>query len=331
MICATMSIVVVTQAEYGRGEEVFANSPGMTCIVAPPQEDALAKKIADFGARHAIVGGQMYRGPLYEALRPGAVVARFGVGHEGIDKAKATSLGLYCTNTPGVLDQSVAELTFLLVAAAARRLIAIGGAMRDGKWTPLLGSELKEKTLVIVGTGRIGRAVGRIARRGYDMRTVGVRRPGSAASTELGEDFDLITEDVAAAFGDADFVCLLIPGVADNTHFINAERLALLRPHVWLINTARGIVVDERALFDALKDGRLAGASLDVFDREPYQPVEPGRDLRMLPNVILTPHVGSMTPEANRGMASRALQNITLAEAGRFDEMDLLNPDVLKP
>jgi len=322
-------IVLVTDAEYRRGEMVFASSTRFTFTPAPPDEASLVRAIAESGARHVIVGGQPYRDALYAALPRGSVVARFGVGHEWIDKRKATTAGLLCTNTPSVLDQSVAELTFLLVAAAARRLTAIAGAMRDGQWTPLLGAELKGKTLTIVGAGRIGQAVARIARRGFEMRVVGCRRTGSTAPMPPGGDFELVTDHVPEALGQADFVSLLIPGVPENAHFINRERLSLMRPHAWLINTARGAVVDEAALYDALAGQRIGGAALDVFDREPYEPVDPGRDLRTLPNVILTPHVGSTTPEANRGMAERAVQNIMWAEEKAFDRMDLLNPEVL--
>ena len=108
-----------------------------------------------------------------------------------------------------------------------------------------------------------------------------------------------------------------------------ANVFAWLRPHAWLVNTARGMVVDEAALYDALAASQIQGAAMDVFDREPYMPVDPAKDLRTLPNVILTPHVGSHTPEANGRMAARALQNITLAEAKAYAQMDLLNPDVL--
>ena len=323
-----MSIVLVTEPEYRRGDMVFTSSTRFTFLSAPTDEAALVRAIAEAGARHVIVGGQPYREALYTALPRGSVVARFGVGHEWIDKRKATAAGLLCTNTPSVLDQSVAELTFLLVAAAARRLTAIAGAMCDGQWTPLLGAELKGKTLTIVGPGRIGQAVARIAGRGFEMRVVGCRRKGSTAPMPSGADFDFVTDDVPEALGQADFVSLLIPGVPENAHFINRERLALLRPHVWLINTARGAVVDEAALYDALFEQRIGGAALDVFEREPYQPVDPRRDLRTLQNVILTPHVGSTTPEANRGMAERAVQNIVWAEAGEFGKMDLLNPEV---
>ena len=127
----------------------------------------------------------------------------------------------------------------------------------------------------------------------------------------------------------ADFVSLHLSASRDNLHWLNRERLASLREGSWLINTARGSLVDEAALFAALVERRLGGAALDVFAREPYAPVEGGDDLRSLPNVILTPHVGSNTVEANRRMAERALSNIVLAEARAFAQMDLVNPEVL--
>jgi phosphoglycerate dehydrogenase-like enzyme len=322
-------IVLVTEPEYRRAERVFASAKAVTCVVGPSEEEALAQAIADVGARHAVVGGRAYRGPLYSAIPRGRVIARFGVGHDGIDKKKATEAGVLCTNTPAVLDQSVAELTFLLIAAAARHLTTIAGAMSDGKWVPAEGTELRGKTLTMIGVGRIGRAVARIARRGYEMRVVGYHRPGSASAASARDDFDLMTDDLEMALGKADFVSLLIPAAPENAHFINRERLAMLKPHAWLINTARGIVVDENALYDALAEGRIRGAAMDVFDQEPYVPGDPARDLRRLPNVILTPHVGSHTPEANGRMAARALENITLAEAGTFSRMDLLNPEVI--
>jgi phosphoglycerate dehydrogenase-like enzyme len=322
-------LVIVTEPEYMRAERVFSSATEVRCIIGPPEEQVLAAMIAETGARHAVVGGKPYRGPLYTAIGRGRVIARFGVGHDGIDKSRATEEGVLCTNTPAVLDQSVAELTFLLIAAAARHLTTIATSMSHGHWTPIEGTELRGKTLTMIGTGRIGRAVARIATRGYDMRVVGYCRPGSSARNNPGEEFAVMTDDLQSALGRADFVGLLIPALPENAHFINAERLAWMQPHAWLINTARGMVVDERALYDALKARRIAGAALDVFDIEPYVPVEPSCDLRTLPNVILTPHVGSHTPDANGRMAARALQNIVLAEAGEFDKMDLLNPEVL--
>jgi phosphoglycerate dehydrogenase-like enzyme len=184
--------------------------------------------------------------------------------------------------------------------------------------------ELAGKTLAIIGCGAIGRATARIARSGFGMRTVGVHRARAAAPGPGAAEFDVLTDDYAAAVRGADFVSLHIPASAENVEFVNGERLAQCRPDAWLINTARGRVVDEAALFDALVAGRLGGAALDVFVHEPYRPVDAARDFRTLANVVLTPHVGSHTREANRAIAARALRNIGLAVARRFDEMDLV-------
>jgi lactate dehydrogenase-like 2-hydroxyacid dehydrogenase len=177
----------------------------------------------------------------------------------------------------------------------------------------------------------IGRTTARIASAGFGMRVVGyARRPvqPSELSTTY-RDFEQISTDFAAVVRDADFVSLNIPGGPENVKFISRERLALCPERAWLINTARGAVVDEAALYDALAAGRLRGAALDVFEREPYHPVDPARDLRTLPQVIAVPHIGSNTADANRRMAERALRNVELGIAGRVSEMDLLNPQVL--
>jgi phosphoglycerate dehydrogenase-like enzyme len=275
-----------------------------------------------------IVGSVKYVGKLYDVLPRGGVIARFGVGHDGIDKEKATTAGLFCTNTPGVLDESVAEHAILLMLAAARRLPALADEMRRGHWAlGPSGIELCGKTIAVIGGGRIGQATARIASRGFGMRTIGCRRTLRAGASTA---FDSVTDDFQSAVGDADFVSLHVNAEPANHHFVNRNRLAMMPPRAWLINTARGSVVDEAALYEALAGERLAGAALDVFDREPYVPVDPSRDLRTLPNVILVPHVGSHTREANRGMALRALQNVTLAEARHFDQMDVVNPEALK-
>jgi phosphoglycerate dehydrogenase-like enzyme len=325
-----LPLVLVTEPEFRRAEPVFVAARGVQCTPAPPGEAELARAIAHSGARYVVVGSYPYTSAVYDALPRGGVIARFGVGHDSVDKMKATAAGLLCTNTPGVLDQSVAEHAMLLVLSAARHLAKNALDMRAGTWDlgpP--GFELRGKTLAVIGAGRIGRATARIAAQGFGMRVVGLRRslpPNSGKDP----DFVEVTTAFESAVRDAHYVSLHITADAGNRTFINAERLAKLPPHAWFINTARGAVVDEGALYDALVSGRLAGAALDVFEREPYQPADRSRDFRSLSNVILTPHVGSHTYEANRAMAERALHNIRLAEAGDFGAMDLLNPDVLR-
>jgi phosphoglycerate dehydrogenase-like enzyme len=320
--------VLVTELEYRKGEASFVSVAGLECLRAPAAETDLALAIREARASYVIVGAGTYSGALYEALPAGGVIARFGVGHDGIDKAKATAASLLCTNTPGVLNQSVAEHTMLLVAAAARTLTPLSASMARHVWDPAIGAELQGKTLAIIGCGGIGRAVARIASLGYGMQVAGCARPDAPPTTVV-EHFHEVTNDFEAAVRHADFVSLHMSASRDNLRWLNRERLAFLGERSWLINTARGSLVDEAALFRALVERRLAGAALDVFEREPYTPVEGGGDLRSLPNVILTPHVGSNTVEANRRMAQRALQNILLAGARAFARMDLVNPEVL--
>ena len=291
---------------------MFAAAPDVHCVPAPAAEDRLASAISEHGARAVIVGVQPYRGGLYDVLPRGGVIARFGVGHDGIDKARATASGIFCTNTPGVLTESVAELTMLLVLAAARHLPDAAARTARGEWGARAGTELRGKSLAVIGRGQIGTAVMRAASQGFGMQVVCAGR----------------NNDFAIAARDADFVSLHLPANPDTHHFLNRDTLAVLPSHAWIINTARGSVVDEDALYDALAGGRIAGAALDVFGREPYEPADPARDLRTLPNVILTPHIGSNTVDANTRMAGRALRNIRLATTGDYGQLDLLNPDV---
>ena len=324
--------IAVTELEFRKAESSFtrAADEGLPCVNAPAEEKALAVAIRSSEARHVIIGVECYAGPLYEALPPGGVIARFGVGHDGVNKALATSKGLLCTNTPGALDDSVAEHAVNLLLAAARHTVTVAAELRAGRWSPQLGGELQGKTLAIIGCGAIGRRVARIASRGLSMKVVGCE-VADMNTGQLQREFGFTS--VVKAFEDAvheaDFVSLHIPSMPQTHHFLNGDRLSRLPARCWVVNTARGALVDEVALFDALATGKLAGAALDVFEREPYEPAVVGKDLRMLHRVIMTPHVGSSTREACERMARCALQNIRLAEAGRFEEMDLLNRDVL--
>ncbi len=321
--------VLITESEYIKGGSAFESDTRMECLRAPDEEKAFSAAVRETQSRHVIVGPLPYSGPLYESLAPGAVIARFGVGHDSIDKHKATAAGILCTNTPGVLQQSVAEFTMLMMGAAARHFLMLTSDMPRGVWKSIIGIELAGKTVAIVGCGEIGRSTARIASLGYGMRVIGCSRPDAPPSSRL-EHFDFVTNDFAEAVREADFVCLHLSARPANNGFINRARLAMMKPGAWLINTARGSVLDEADLFAALSEGRLAGAALDVFAREPYEPVNPDADLRRLPNVILTPHVGSHTIEAGRRIGQRALRNILLAEARDFERMDLINREVLK-
>ena len=324
--------IAVTELEYKKAKDVFqaARATGMECIGVPADEPELAKAIVSSGIQHAIVGIKRYSGPLYSALPKGGVLARFGVGHDGIDKDLATQQGILCANTPGALDDSVAECAIALIVAAARHIPLVTSQVRQGQWSPRVGIELNGKTLAVIGCGGIGRRVAEIASRGFGMNVIGCEVAGmDEARLKEQFGFSAITADYSGAVAAADFVSIHIPSLPATRHFINAQRLARLPSHSWLINTARGAVLDENALFDAVSAGQVGGAVLDVFENEPYQPVRADKDLRCLDRVIMTPHIGSSTQEACNRMAAQALENIRLATAGRFGEMNLLNPVVL--
>jgi lactate dehydrogenase-like 2-hydroxyacid dehydrogenase len=191
--------------------------------------------------------------------------------------------------------------------------------------------ELAGKTLGILGFGVIGRRVARIAHFGFGMRVLAADcRPVREMEEQEGKSIeavkadlgvDLYTCDLEPVLRESDILSIHLPATEKTGDFINADRISLLKTGALVVNTARGAVVDENALFEALSDGRLGGAALDVFQNEPYQPMTPEKDLRTLPNVVLTPHVASNTREANDRMAKACLDNIANFFNGHIDRL----------
>jgi lactate dehydrogenase-like 2-hydroxyacid dehydrogenase len=327
-------IVVSTPLQLAKGGAVFRAA--FDVREAPPEESALAAAILRHNARAAIVGSDPYVGPLYEALGQtggsrGALIARFGVGHDNVDKRLARRHHIVVTNTPGVLHVSVAEHTMWLLGSLARHVASMSLAFKVGQFAPQTGIEIRGKTLGLVGFGAIGREVARIAHQGFGMRILAVDpRPAEQLENELGKRFAEIRSEFGlhayvaepeAILPECDFVSLHLPALPETLRFFDARRLARMKPGAMLINTARGWVVDESALYDALAGGRIAAAALDVFHAEPYEPVSPDKDLRKLSNVLLTPHAASNTFEANRRIAECVAANVARFFAGRIDEM----------
>jgi len=241
------------------------------------------------------------------------IVANYGVGVSNIDLDAARAAGVAVTNTPDVLTDCTADLAMALMLAAARRLGEGEREVRAGRWTGwrpthMIGAKVTGATLGVIGYGRIGRALARRAALGFGMRVVYHNR--SAVADDLGATR---LESPEAVLAEADFVSLHMPGGAENRHVIDAGRLALMKPTAFLINAARGEVVDESALADALEGGRIAGAGLDVFEAEPA--VHPR--LLGLPNVVLAPHLGSATGATRVAMGLKALDNLSAFFDGR--------------
>ncbi len=234
------------------------------------------------------------------------------VGLDHIDLAAADHHGIPIANTPDVLTESTADLTFALLLAAARRLGEAERYLRDGRWTSwsfdlMLGTDVHGKTLAVLGGGRIGQAVVRRAE-GFGMRTIVVGRDRA---------------ELERALGEADFVAVTVPLTAETRHLIGPAELALMKPTAILVNTSRGPVVDEGALAAALASGEIAGAGLDVFEDEPR--VHPG--LLACENAVLVPHIGSATRETREGMAVLACRGLAQILRGERPA-NLANPQV---
>jgi glyoxylate reductase len=254
-----------------------------------------------------IVAGDAVDDSVLDRLPSLKLVANYGVGYDNVDAEACRARGVAVTNTPGVLDAATADLTIALLLAVRRRVVEGDALVRAGRWGtswsegPFLGRDLSGATLGIVGLGRIGAAVARRAR-AFDMRVLFHRR-SHTDDPDYRELEDLLRE--------ADVVSLHTPLTAETKGLITRERLALIRDGATLVNTARGAIVDEDALVAELVAGRIS-AGLDVFVHEPRVP----EALLTLPNVVLTPHVGSATMETRAAMTRIVVDNVLALEHG---------------
>lgn len=254
-------------------------------------------------------------GALLDAAPTVRIVANMAVGFDNVDLPAATARGVMITNTPGVLTETTADLAWALLLAIARRIPEADGFVRQRRWHAwgpmlLLGTDVYGKTLGIVGLGRIGQAVARRAA-GFGMRILYTSR--TRADRPIERSLGATAVPLHQLLREADFVSLHTPLTPETHHLIGAASLRLMKPSAYLINVARGPIVDELALADALRGGVIAGAALDVFEHEPNVPAA----LVGLANCVLAPHVGSATLETRTRMALIAAENIVAALAGR--------------
>jgi glyoxylate reductase len=253
---------------------------------------------------------------VFDAAPSVKIVANFAIGFNNIDIVEAKKRGIFVTNTPGGGADRVAEHTWALILALSCRIVEGDSFMRSGKfkgWDPLLlhGTKLAGKTLGIIGTGKIGADVAHRAINGFQMKVVYydiIRNEN--LEKEYGAIFYPKVEEVLKI---SDIVSIHVPLTPETKHLMNAERLAMMKKTAFLVNTSRGPVVDEVALVDALKNGKIAGAGLDVFENEPKM----AEGLAEIPNVVLTPHIASGTAEARAEMARLSTGNIIAVSEGK--------------
>jgi len=286
----------------------------------------LKEKIADIDGLLSMLTDRV-NGELMDLGKNLKVVSNYAVGYNNIIVSDATEREIIVTNTPGVLNDSTADCAFMLMMAIARRLVEVDKYIREGKWVKawgpkmLLGSDVTGKTLGIVGLGRIGQ--GMVPRaKGFKMNVIyHDTNPSPEKEKALGVEYKEFDE----LLNEADFVSLHVPLNDETRHLIGERELKLMKPTAFLINTARGPVVDEKALTKALKERWIAGAGLDVLYNEPTEHDNP---LLELDNVIVAPHIGSATTDTRLAMAMKAATNLVAALKGEIPP-DIVNPEVL--
>ena len=294
----------------------------------PPPKTEMIRKARDVDALVTLLSDKI-DAEVFDAAPKLKIVAQMAVGFDNIDVAEATWRGIYVTNTPGVLTETTADFAWALLMAVARRVVEADKYVRSGQWkvswhpSMLLGRDVYGATLGIVGAGRIGTAVARRAK-GFNMKILYydvVPMP-----PEIEKELGAKRVDLDTLLRESDFVSIHVPLIKETYHLINEEKLKLMKKTAYLINNSRGAVVDEKALYKALKKGWIAGAALDVFEQEPTPLNNP---LLKLDNVVVAPHISSASYETRSRMAEMVAENLVAFFEGKTPP-NLVNPDVVK-
>ena len=280
----------------------------------PPPPDVLLAEAADADALLTLLTDRIDAAIMAAAPRL-RVISNMAVGYDNIDVQVASRRGILVTNTPGILTKTTADFAFALLLAAARRVVEADRYTRQGRWKTwgpqvLLGQDVHEATLGVVGLGGVGLEVAKRGR-GFGMRVLycdKTRRPKEERR------YGLAYAELDQLLAESDFISLHAPLTPETHHLVGERELALMKATAVLVNTARGAIVDQRALWRFLKDGRIAAAAIDVSEQEPIAPDDP---LLGLDNIIITPHIASASVATRLGMAKMAVDNLLTALRGQ--------------
>jgi len=294
---------------------------------SPPPKKTIIQKAAKVDALATLLSDQIDE-EVFDAAPNLKIVAQMAVGFDNIKVDEATKRGIYVTNTPGVLTETTADFAWALLMAVARRIVEADKYVRTGQWkvawhpTMMQGRDVYGATLGIVGLGRIGCAIAKRAK-GFDMKVLYydiIRRP------DFEKEYGIQFTDIDQLFQKADFITINVSLTKETFHLVDEKKLKMMKKTTCLINNARGQVVDEKALYKALKEGWIAGAGLDVFEQEPT-PVD--NPLLKLDNVVVAPHISSASYETRSKMAEMVAENLISFFEGKTPP-NLVNPEVMK-
>ena len=304
----TIMKVIIQKDLLQRSFDVFGEASkkyGIEFIQTEVLDEASMLKYHKQGAKCFVIGAEVYSPEFYNSLQEGSAIIRYGVGYNAVPIDICKQRKIKVGYTPGTLTDSVAEHTFALLLGIVRKIPELQQSMNDNIWKGITGIELKNKTIAIIGYGQIGQAVAKIAKFGFGMKVFAF----DSKEANNNSYYDFYSNNFEEVVRDADILSLHLATLPSTIGFINNERINMMKDDAILINTARGELINEEDLFEALTNGKILAAGLDVFGREPYEP-DPGIDFRKLKNVVLTPHCGSNTVEASNRMAEVVVENI---------------------
>jgi glyoxylate reductase len=294
---------------------------------APPPKKLIIDKAAKVDALATLLSDKI-DAEVFDAAPNLKIVAQMAVGFDNVDVAEATKRGIYVTNTPRVLTETTADFAWALLMAVTRRVVEADKYVRSGQWKvgwhPMMlqGRDIYGATLGIVGLGRIGCAIA-LRAKGFNMKVLYhdvVRRP------DYEKQYDLKFTDVDTIFKTADFITINTPLTKETHHLVDEKKLRMMKKTAYIVNNARGPIVDQKALYKALKEGWIAGAALDVFEEEPT-PVD--NPLLKLDNIVVAPHISSASFETRAKMAEMVAENLIAFFEGKTPP-NLVNPEVAK-
>ncbi len=329
MICMSRPRVYVTREIHERGIEVLRERFDVEVWgeYAPPPKKVIVEEVKDVDALVSLLSDKI-DAEVFDSAPELKIVSQLAVGFDNIDVREAARRGIYVTNTPGVLTETTADFAWALLMAIARRVAEADRYVRNGQWKVgwhpkmLTGADVYGATLGIVGAGRIGASVARRAR-GFNMKLLYY---DVVPNRDMEEQLGAKRVDLEVLLKESDFVTVHVPLIDSTRHLMNEGRLGLMKKTAFLINNSRGPVVDEKALYEALREGKIAGAALDVFEQEPTPKANP---LLELENVIAAPHISSASHETRSRMASMVAENLVEFFSGRMPP-NLLNPEATK-
>lgn len=292
----------------------------------PLSPEKLKEAVKGTDAIISVIPDQINRAVMETAGPSLKLVANYAVGFDNVDLETASKLGIYVSNTPGDLTEAVAEHSLALILALARKIVEADKYTRAGNfkyWEPMifLGPRIAEKTLGIVGMGRIGQHLAKLAKNGFNMR---ILYHDLKREEQVERDLGAIYTSVDELLENSDFVSLHVPLLPSTEHMIGLKELRKMKPTAYLINTARGKIVDEESLIKGLQEKWIEGAAIDVFDYEPA--ISP--ELKALNNLIMTPHIASATREARIEMARMAAENVIEVLINKRPPVNLVNKDI---